>query len=259
MNMPAPPKDAPAAARYSAPALEKGLDILELLASRAEPLAIKAIAEALGRSKAEIFRMCGVLLQRGYLARDSASDGLVLTNRLFDLGMRSPPARDLVSVALPRMQALAAEIGHSVHLVVVHRSETVVVAIAEGGLDLRFSMRLGYRRPILDAASGLVTLAFQPEQRRLAMLAACPGVDDVAATASRLEPELARIRAQGRLIRPSTASCGVTDIVCPILGADGNALACLTVPVVASLVAPTDHDVAAALMMEAAEAIRAAR
>ena len=61
---------------YSAPALEKGLDILECLATSEEPLTTRALAEQLGRSKNEIFRMVHVLLRRGYLTRMPGTEGL---------------------------------------------------------------------------------------------------------------------------------------------------------------------------------------
>ena len=87
---------------YPAPALEKGLEIIELLAMAQTPLSARAIAEQLGRSKNEIFRMLFVLIERGYLDRDPATDEIALSNRLFDLGMRIPRARNLVEVATPR-------------------------------------------------------------------------------------------------------------------------------------------------------------
>ncbi len=86
---------------YSAPALEKGLDILELLARSGQPLGTRQIADELGRSKNEIFRMVHVLVGRGYLQREDGGDGLVLSNKLFGLGMQTARARDLVSVAAP--------------------------------------------------------------------------------------------------------------------------------------------------------------
>src|SRR5689334_16383793 len=74
-----------AAARpaYSAPALEKGLDILELLAEERLPLTMRQIGDRLGRSKNELFRMIMVLLSRGYIAREERTDAFVLTQRLF--------------------------------------------------------------------------------------------------------------------------------------------------------------------------------
>ncbi|MEA3094160.1 MAG: hypothetical protein QOJ04_5502, partial [Caballeronia sp.] len=53
--------------RYSAPALEKGLDIIELLASHPEGLSLADLGKTLGRTTAEIFRMVVTLETRGYL------------------------------------------------------------------------------------------------------------------------------------------------------------------------------------------------
>src|SRR5688572_19450004 len=130
---------------YAAPALEKGLDILELLAGNERAMTTGQIAEALGRSKNEIFRMVFVLENRGYLLRDPATDLLRLSNRLFQMGLRTPRARQLIDVAFPAMEALSDEVGHSSHLVVINRGETVVVATATGGVDVGFTLRLGYR------------------------------------------------------------------------------------------------------------------
>ena len=51
--------------QYRAPALEKGLDVLELLADSARPLSTIQIGESFGRSRSEIFRMLSVLEDRG--------------------------------------------------------------------------------------------------------------------------------------------------------------------------------------------------
>ena len=46
--------------RYSAPALEKGLDILEFLSESREPQSLQQIGDGVGRTKGEIFRMVSV-------------------------------------------------------------------------------------------------------------------------------------------------------------------------------------------------------
>src|ERR1700692_2344648 len=98
--------------RYSAPALEKGLDILELLAGKSGSLSLSEISDGVGRSKSEIFRMLQVLEERRYLERTPENDGYTLTNRLFLLGMEKPPNKGLLEVALPVMHQLADEITH---------------------------------------------------------------------------------------------------------------------------------------------------
>ena len=52
-----------------APALEKGLDVLELLAAEPHGLNLQDIARRLDRSPNELFRMVDVLVRRGFLAR----------------------------------------------------------------------------------------------------------------------------------------------------------------------------------------------
>src|SRR5438128_1051006 len=100
--------------RYRAPALEKGLEILELLAGEESPMPIAAIGQRLGRSTNELFRMIQVLQYRGFIKQEAAG-GYGLTDKLFSLGMEQPRTRNLLEVALPAMRQLAVRIGQSCH------------------------------------------------------------------------------------------------------------------------------------------------
>jgi DNA-binding IclR family transcriptional regulator len=226
---------------YSAPALEKGLDVLELLAEIGEPLSMRTIAQRLDRSKSEIFRMVHVLQQRGYLEREVGSDRLALSRRLFDLGMRSPGGRQLTSVVLPLMERFSEETGQAAHLVVLSRSQTVVVATTLGHTDASVSIRLGYGRPALQANSGLLILAFQPEERRRSLMrdAGAEAIELLSAPA--IADEMARIRTLGYEIAPSRDILAVTDIICPVLGVGGRAEAAVTVPCLQRRDVTPDH------------------
>jgi DNA-binding IclR family transcriptional regulator len=227
---------------YSAPALEKGLAIVELLASSPKPLSTRAIAERLGRSKGEIFRMVFVLVERGYLMRDAATDELTLSNRLFELGMRTPRSRQLVEVAVPAMERLSDQTGHSSHLVVINKGETVVIATATGSAEISFTLRLGYRRPALDATSGQVIIAFQDLERRQAMIKDSAAIRRLPATASKLAKQLDAIATRGFLIAASHDVVGVTDICAPILDKQMRGIASIVVPYLNRHAATTRHD-----------------
>lgn len=216
-------------ATYSAPALEKGLDILELLAAEGATLTTRHIGERLGRSKNEIFRMVHVLIKRGYIARESDGEGLTLTNKLFALGMQTARMRDLVAVAGPIVERLADEIRQSAHLVVANRGETVVIAAASGGSDMTFTLKLGYRRPLIDAHSGLLLVAFQkPEiSRRMVQESSVLLGRDVDPAA--VDAELAMLKREGSIVRPSRDIVGITDIAAPIVLEDGEAIACIII------------------------------
>jgi len=226
---------------YSAPALEKGLDILELLARAGQPLGTRQIAEELGRSKNEIFRMVHVLVGRGYLQREEGGDGLMLSNKLFGLGMQTARARDLVSVAAPIVERFADEVHQAAHLVVAHRGETVIIAAASGGADMNFSLKLGYRRPLADAHSGLVLMAFQPAAARQRMIDECLTLMRLPPDPGTLAAELDEVRRKGAIIHESRDIVGVTDVVCPIIAGD-RAVACVTVAAVSRRSSPTNFE-----------------
>jgi DNA-binding IclR family transcriptional regulator len=218
--------------KYSAPALEKGLDILEFLASQGTPQSVRRIAEHLGRSKSEIFRMVSVLLERGYIARDDSTEDLVLTNQLFEMGIRTPRVRDLLDVAIPVMRTMTQEMGQSAHLVVLSRGETVVIAAIAGGADMSFTLKLGYRRPLTEASSGRVILAFQRPDVAHRWIEEGRKFIGKAFDRAELDASLQRIRRQGHEIHASRDVVGITDVACPVRDAGGEAIAALVMPFV---------------------------
>jgi hypothetical protein len=97
----------PHPARYRAPALDKGLDILELLAGQPSGMTRAEIVKAMGRGPSEIYRMIERLVARRYLSRSPEGDRYLLTMKLFLLGSAHPPVRRLVAQAQPAMDAFA--------------------------------------------------------------------------------------------------------------------------------------------------------
>jgi DNA-binding IclR family transcriptional regulator len=214
--------------RYQAPALKKGLEILELLATAETGLSMSDISGALGRSVSEIFRMLQVLEEHRYILRDES--GFRLTSRLFTLGMRQPPVRDLVSTALPVMQELARNTGQSCHLAVPSGSDMVVIAGIEAPGLIGFAVRIGYRRPLHLSASGRILLAFQPRNARAGMLAEVRAAGHVVEEAA-LCPVLDSLAADGGGVSPSPVLNGIMDMSVPVLSGY-VARAALTIPFV---------------------------
>ena len=216
--------------RYRAPALEKGLDVIELLAAEKSPLNLSAISQRLGRSSGELFRMLQVLEFKGFITTSDNGSGYVLTNKLFALAMAQAPVRSLVETALPIMRRLVQDIGQSCHIAVASEDQIVVITRIERPGDLGFSVRIGYRREIATATSGLVLFAYQNEEVRRAWLKRC-----------RLKGEAAdsfvqradQVRARGHHEAASHFVRGIVDLSAPILRGD-TAVAALTIPFVHS-------------------------
>jgi len=239
-------------ARYRAPALEKGLDVLELLMTSVRSLTMTEICQRLHRSQGEMFRMVQVLMARGYLEPDPAGEGYALTDRMFSMAMRQPPVQSLVEVALPVMRALAMAIGQSCHLALHSRGEIVVVARVESDEQIGFSVRVGHRRSMLDSVSGAVLFGFQPEDIRVRWLGLLPASDPAARDAFVAGAD--RARARGIAEAVSSYTTGVTDVSAPILRGD-RAAAALTVPFIRYTNLRCPLDKVALQLVEAARTI----
>jgi DNA-binding IclR family transcriptional regulator len=214
--------------RYRAPALEKGLDILELLVAETNPLTVSVIAQKLNRSTGELFRMIQVLDRRGFVEQAPESGGYRLSGRLFALGMVQPVVKTLIEIALPHMRQLSLDIGQSCHLVLHSVGQIVVVARMESSELIGFSVRVGYRRSLTHALSGAILYAFQPEvirRRWEEQIRPKPGKEEL----TEFRATADRIRKKGHGRQASEFVPGVTDISVPILR-NSIAAAALTVP-----------------------------
>jgi DNA-binding IclR family transcriptional regulator len=239
--------------RYKAPALEKGLDVLELLSRSERPLTINEIGRVLDRSHGELFRMIQVLVFRGYIEQVQGTDGYQLTDRLLALGLERPLMRSLVEVALPEMRQLAEYCGQSCHLAVRALGDIIVIARMESSQQLSFSLPVGYRQPMPKTASGAVLYAFQTEDVRRAWRDSFdPDID--ADTLKTFETRAARTLKNGQEQSASRFVEGVSDISVPVFRA-GSAVAALTIPYLKRLNARVSLEAAASALTEAAARI----
>ncbi len=244
------------ASKLGAPALEKGLDVLELLAANVDGLTQKQIADGVGRSVSEIFRMLTVLRLRGYVAQDKRGGEYTLTMRLFRLATQHPPTRRLQQAALGEMQRLVTATNLSCHLSVLHGSQFMVSAQTEPDWQMGWTVKLGATFPLsLSYASARVLSAFQDPTRRLELTAAIAMHDEID-TREVLERLLAIEVAGGDLRGDETAS-GVTSLSCPVVDVAGHAVAALTVPVLREIGKPVDETAVAQALRHAAQAISA--
>ena len=247
--------DEPApATRPGAPALEKGLDVLELLAANIDGLTQKQIADGVGRSVSEIFRMLTVLKQRGYVAQDKRGGEYTLTLRLFRLATQHPPTRRLQQASLGAMQRFVTATRLSCHLSVLSGAQFMVSAQTEPDWQMGWTVKLGAMFPLsLDYASARVLAAFQESTRRQELVALIAQHDAV--DAQHVMKMLGKIEAAGGDFAANEAALGVTSLSCPVIGVSGHAVAALTVPVLREVGRPVDEAAVAVALCEAAKTI----
>ncbi|WP_157018134.1 IclR family transcriptional regulator [Mesorhizobium xinjiangense] len=234
--------------RYRAPALDKGLDILELLAGVDGGLTQAEIGKRLDRSPNEFYRMLDRLVRRGYVTRIDG-DRYALTLKLFGLAQLHVPVRRLVSYATPLMRELAESSRQANQLAVFDRGSAVVIAQQEAPGYWGISIRVGSHIGLFDTGSGHVLLAFRSPEERQMMIAENLESGEKPELSQEFFDRLDQIRERGYEMMSSAQTAGVFNLSAPVLGPDGKAIAALTVPYIALVNAKDAPDISGTMQL----------
>jgi DNA-binding IclR family transcriptional regulator len=223
--------------KYQAPALDKGLDILEYLSAQSIPLSQSEIAIGIDRTPNEIYRMLMSLESRGYILRDEISGKYRLSLKLFHLSHRHSPIDELRKAAQFPLEELAGIVRQSCHLSILYMDQVMVIIHAKSPGPIALSIEEGNLFPLPLTASGKVLLAYLPSVERDSILKnnpiykkyPKPKKDDFLAS-------LANIQQAGSYFKPSDLAEGVSDISIPIGKTNKDGLiACLTISMLSTL------------------------
>ena len=217
-------------ARYAVPALDKGFDVIELLAREIDGLTLNEIARLLGRTSSELFRTLNALCRRGYIGQHDG-DRYSLTLKLFELAHRHKPIKSLTAAAAPLMRELVNRSLQSCHLTVFHAGRVMVVAEIDSPERWAFGLKIGAQVGLTDTASGYVLLAFQDEAGRRAMMASHQKVEgELDVNRMQLLKVVRIVAKKGYAQIQSRQIRGVANIAFPVFNTSGNAMAVLNIP-----------------------------
>ena len=229
---------------YSAPALEKGLDILELLSNSAEGLSQAEIAGKLNKSVNEIYRMINTLRNREYVDFDSEKEVYRLSFKILNMTAKFEPFKTLTTRAIPVMKEITTKANQSVHLAIYTRGKILIIAQEDSPSSFNYHVSVGASFDLLETSSGRVILTFQDEKERKRRLERRKFYSQLEATSKISFSELKKIeklfskntmkkieKNRYELVK-SLQIKGVTNISVPIFDYTNNAIAALTIPFV---------------------------
>ena len=242
---------------YLAPALEKGLDVLELLAGAPEGLTQSQIAQRFNRSLQEVYRMVVSLERRGYIMRSPQGDVYRLTMKLYDLALTFPPIARLFDAAPPIMKRLSLDVEQSILLSIIDGASIRSIVHVDSPAPIGFRVRLGAARPVARTASGRVLLAFQPSATQRWIFEAMARSGIAAGELKQLKRRVDAIAVLGYEFVCGETFEGITDVSFPISDRNDEILAALTMPFLKSVADKVAIQRAAAIQFEAASELSA--
>jgi DNA-binding IclR family transcriptional regulator len=222
------PSKKAAGANIEAPALDRGLAILEALDARPEGMSLSEISRVIHSPKNSASRLVQTLIVRGYVERDEATMIIRLTGKLLRLGHPRVGRVSLVECALEPMRALRDAVGETVQLGIPIGDEGVVIEQVESTQAVRICVEIGLRFGLHNNAPGKVLLAFQhPKAREKAVqrLKLARFTDRTITTKDALRQECERVAKLGYGTDWGEADEGIHCVAAPVFDRPNHLLA----------------------------------
>lgn len=204
----------------SVPALDRTLDILEVLSSSPKGLTLSELSQQLEVPKNAVFRITQTLMARRYLSRDAETMAFQLTGQWLKLATPRMGGMSLAALARPAMTALRDETGETVQLGVLSGLEGTIIEQVEGTQPLRIVVDLGLRFALHNNAPGKLLLAHLSDEQReqvLSQVKLPASTPRTITSKAELRKECARIVSQGYSVDHGEADEGINCIAAPIV------------------------------------------
>lgn len=241
----------PASRRSGKPArsqsLERGLAILSAFRPARPLLGISQLAEQLGLNRSTTHRYVSTLTSLGYLQQDPLTRRYRLGPRVLDLGFSAINSMELREVALPHLQRLSEDTGHTVNMAILDGPDIVYIERVRsrqpGQREIDLNLHIGSRLPAYCTSMGKVLLAYLSDDRRDEVLdqveLASRGPNTITARRALVE-ELARVRAAGLAVNNEELAYGLRSIAAPVHSRAGEVVAAINLAVHRSMVSMSD-------------------
>ena len=242
---------------YTAPAVDRALDILEFMAEHPRPFGATELSRILDIPLNSVFRILKRLTEREYTAQDPQSGGYQLSTRVFTLGMSLYTRFELRQRARPHLEWLCRETAETVQLQVAHGDEVLVLDTVNPEVSFYLRVVPGSRVYYHPNAFGKAILAFMPEAKVKALLPPkLPALTPNTITLLRdLLPQLERTRRTGLAYDEEEYTSGIVCIGSPVFDVQGEVAAGLGITAIASLLDPKQRQTFEQLVLECAHRV----
>lgn len=217
--------------KYTVPALEKALAIIETLADQESPMGVSELCKKVNVPKTSAFFILNTLEQNQYITKTEEGKYL-LGNRFVNLGQSILNKIDIRQSAKPFMEELCKDSGFTVHLAILDQGEAVYVEKVESQAFVKFSTYIGQRLPLHVSGVGKA-LASQLSDEELEQIVERLGLpartENTVTTLKEFKAVLASARQQGYAIEDEEGELGIRCIGASIFGHDGKMKAAISI------------------------------
>lgn len=159
---------------YNVPNLERGLMIIELLATRSKGLTLAEIIEALSISKSSAFRITSTLVFKNYLQKNETTKKFTLSRKMLTLGISSMNEQSIVELSIDVMRALRDELKESVMLGVILGAKGTILEQVSSSYPVKLFVEQGTQFSLNSSVGGKSILANMPKEEANVIIKSMP-------------------------------------------------------------------------------------
>jgi DNA-binding IclR family transcriptional regulator len=217
---------------YKVHSLERGLDLIELLAEDSTEKSLSELSKKASFNQSTTHRVISALKSRGYVRQNPSNSKYRLTLKLFELGNKIMKRFNIKEAAEPILKELAKKTQESIYLIIRDGDDALCVDRIDGNPFFRIlSLEIGGRQPLHLGAAPKVLLAFTDEYE-IDRIIEEKGLEAWTAhtitNPIKLKDELNKIRKQGYAFSASDVTEGVAAIGFPIFNSESNVIAAIS-------------------------------
>ncbi|MBE7416820.1 MAG: IclR family transcriptional regulator [Ideonella sp.] len=238
--------------------VEKGFAVLKAFGSARPRLTLSQIASEAEMDLSTAQRFTYTLTELGYLEKDEETKSYSLSPQVFELSYHYLNANELMQRAAPYLQQLSVQTGETTNITVLHGSDIVYVHRILSQHMLNVTTMVGARQPAFCTAPGLAMLAWLPEERVEAILAATELVKHTPYTITdpkAIRERLAKVRATGYAHTEGEYILGAISTSTAVRDSRGTIFGAINVAVAKHRWKPEDEPRIADLLITTAAAI----
>lgn len=212
--------------------LDKTFDVLEAIGLSSDGLDNQQLAAQLDLPRATLYRLLGLLIDRGMVRRDANTKRYRLGFRYLELVRGAWLEPDLIAAASFELRALRDLTGETTYLAVRDGDQVLSLERCDGAHSHRSAASMGQRKPMHCTGQGKAILSAlgEGERRELLKPMILTALTHLTITdRNRLVSELDVTRARGYAIDDEEIALGIRCVAAPVIDSAGQVRGALSI------------------------------
>lgn len=143
--------------------LERGLEILSIIARTGSPMSLNDIAAQFTIDRSSVFRLINTLVKKGFVQQDEETKRYTLGYKVLELSGFFNEHSNIERLIRPILKRVVAATHQNTHLAVLDHSEVVFLAVEQPRDRITLNLSVGNREPTIATALGKAMLAFMDD------------------------------------------------------------------------------------------------